>query len=49
MRCAKTLGCQGFCKTQAEPFGLSRLFKNAGAQGIGADRHKKSLNLGLKQ
>ncbi len=43
------LGMSGVLKTQADPFGLSRFFKNAGAQGIGADRHKKSLNLGLKQ
>jgi len=49
MRCAKTLGCQGFWKTQADPFGLSRLFKTAGTQGIGAGHHKKSLNLGLKK
>jgi len=31
---------------QADPSGLSRLFTIAGAQGIGAGRHKKSLNLG---
>jgi len=31
---------------QADPFGLSRLFTIADAQGIGADRPKKSLNLG---
>jgi hypothetical protein len=42
------LGMTGALKTQADPSGLSRLFRIAGAQGIGAGRHKKSLNLGLR-
>jgi len=29
---------------QADPSGLARLFTIDGAQGIGADRHEKSLN-----
>jgi hypothetical protein len=32
---------------QAGPSGLSRFFRNAGAQGIGAGRHKEPLNLGI--
>ena len=37
----------GVLKNAGRPFGLSRLFKIAGAQEIGAGRHKKSLNLGI--
>jgi len=45
---SQDLGMPGVLKNAGRPFRSVEAFTIAGAQGIGAGRHKKSLNLGDK-